>query len=91
MKFSTSSKAGDYLELNANLDKVVGNWDLGLHLGSYSVDADYSGLPGEDYKDYSASLGTTMNGLDVSFALSDTDLTDDSYRTIITVSKNFKP
>lgn len=89
--FYTSSKAGDYLEVNADFEKVIGNWDLGLHLGTYEVDVDYSGLPGEDYKDYSVSLATNKNGLEMSIALSDTDLTDDSYRTIITVSKSFKP
>lgn len=91
VKFSTSTNAGDYLEFNADFEKVIGNWDLGLHLGAYEVDVDYSGLPNDDYKDYSVSLGTEMNGLDVSFALSDTDLTDDSYRTIITIGKNFTP
>jgi uncharacterized protein (TIGR02001 family) len=91
LAFYTSSDAGDYLDFNANFEKVIGKWDLGLHLGSYSVDNDYWGPLADDYKDYSVSLGTTINGLDVSFALSDTDLTDDSYRTIITIGKNFTP
>lgn len=90
-RFSTSSEAGTYIEVNANFEKVVSNWDLGLHFGSYDVEVDFTGLPGEDYKDYNASLSTKVNGLDLSLTLSDTDLTDDSYRTIITISKDFTP
>lgn len=90
-RFSTSSEAGTYIELNANVEEVVSKWDLGLHIGTYNVEADFDGLPGEDYNDYSASLSTTVNGLGLSFTLSDTDLTDDSYRTVISVSKDFTP
>jgi uncharacterized protein (TIGR02001 family) len=90
-RFSTSSDAGTYIEVNANFEKVVANWDLGLHFGTYNVEVDFAGLPGEDYTDYNASLSTKVNGLDLSFTLSDTDLTDDSYRTIITLSKDFTP
>jgi len=90
-RISTSSEAGTYIEVNADLEKVVAGWDLGLHFGTYDVDADFSGLPGEDYDDYSVSLGTKINGLDLSFTLSDTNLSDDSYRTIIAISKDFTP
>ena len=88
-RFSTSSEAGSYIEINANFEKIVAGLDLGLHFGSYDVDEDFDGLPGEDYNDYNVSLGTTVNGFGVSFTLSDTNLTDDSYRTFITVSKHF--
>ena len=90
-RFSTSSDAGTYIEVNATFGKIATNWDLGLHFGTYNVEADFSGLPGEDYVDYNVSLSTKISGLDASFTLSDTDLTDDSYRTIITLSKDFTP
>ena len=90
-RFSTSPDAGNYLEINANFEKFVAGWDLGLHFGAYNVDVDFSSLPGEDYDNYSVSLGTRMDGLDINFAISDTNLTDDSYRTILTVGKTFKP
>lgn len=90
-RFSTSSEAGSYIEVNANFEGVAAGMDLGLHFGSYDVDVDFAGLPGEDYNDYNVSLGTDVNGFGVSFTLSDTNLTDDSYRTFITVSKDFTP
>ena len=90
-RFSTSSEAGSYIEVNANFEKFAKGLDLGLHFGSYDVDTDFDGLPGEDYNDYNVSLSTNVNGFGVSFTLSDTNLTDDSYRTIITVSKDFTP
>ena len=88
-RFSTSSEAGNYIEVNANFEKIAAGLDLGLHFGSYDVDVDFDGLPGEDYNDYNVSLGTKVNGFNVSFMLSDTNLTDDSYRSVITVSKDF--
>jgi uncharacterized protein (TIGR02001 family) len=88
-RFSTSSEAGSYIEVNANFEKIAAGMDLGLHFGSYDVDKDFAGLPGKDYNDYNVSLGTSVNGFGVSFTLSDTNLTDDSYRTFITISKNF--
>ena len=88
-RFSTSSEAGSYIEINANFEKAIAGLDLGLHFGSYDVDEDFDGLPGEDYNDYNVSLGTNISGFGVSFTLSDTNLTDDSYRTFITVSKHF--
>jgi uncharacterized protein (TIGR02001 family) len=90
-RFSTSSEAGSYIEVNANFEKIAAGLDLGLHFGSYDVDTDFAGLPGEDYNDYNVSLGTSVGGFGVSFTLSDTNITDDSYRTFITVSKNFTP
>ena len=90
-RFSTSSEAGSYIEVNASFEKIAAGLDLGLHFGSYDVDTSFTGLPGEDYNDYNVSLSTSMNGFGVSFTLSDTNLTDDSYRTFITVSKNFTP
>jgi uncharacterized protein (TIGR02001 family) len=86
-----SPEAGNYIEVNANFEKLVAGWDLGLHMGSYDVDKDFYGPGSEDYIDTSVSLGSKMNGLDVSFALSNTNLDDDSFRTIITVSKAFTP
>ena len=88
-RFSTSSEAGSYIEVNANFEKAAGGLDLGLHFGSYSVDEDFTGLPGEDYNDYNVSLATVVEGFNMSFAISDTNLTDDSYRTIITISRDF--
>ena len=93
-RFSTSSEAGNYIEINANFEKVAAGMDLGLHFGSYDVDKDFTGLAytgGEDYNDYNVSLGTNVSGFGFSFTLSDTNLTDDSYRTFITVSKDFTP
>ncbi len=93
-RFSTSSEAGSYIEVNANFEGVAGGMDLGLHFGSYDVDKDFTGLSytgGKDYNDYNVSLGTNVNGFGVSFTLSDTNITDDSYRTFITVSKDFTP
>ncbi len=90
-RFSTSSEAGSYIEINANFEEIAKGLDLGLHFGSYDVDVDFDGLPGEDYNDYNVSLATSVNGFGVSFTLSDTNLTDDSYRTFITVSKDFTP
>jgi len=93
-RFSTSSEAGSYIEVNANFEKAVAGLDLGLHFGSYDVDADFDGLSytgGDDYNDYNVSLGTTVSGFGVTFTLSDTNITDDSYRTFITVSKHFNP
>lgn len=93
-RFSTSANAGNYIEVNATFEKVVSNWDLGLHFGSYDVDEDFEGLAytgGENYNDYSASLGTKIDGMDLSFTLSDTSIDNDTYRTVIKVSKNFKP
>jgi uncharacterized protein (TIGR02001 family) len=90
-RFSTSSEAGSYIEVNASFEKIAAGLDLGLHFGSYDVDTDFTGLPGEDYNDYNISLSTNVNGFGVGFTLSDTNLTDDSYRTIITVSKDFTP
>jgi len=90
-RFSTSSEAGSYIEINANFEGAAAGMDLGLHFGSYDVDTNFTGLPGEDYNDYNVSLATNVNGFGVSFTLSDTNLTDDSYRTFITVSKDFTP
>lgn len=94
-RFSTSADAGNYIEINANFDKIVAGWDLGLHFGSYDVDDNFYGVAsatnGDNYNDYSVSLGTNVSGLDLSFTLSDTSITDDTYRTIIKVSKDFKP
>jgi uncharacterized protein (TIGR02001 family) len=90
-RFSSSPDAGDYLEVNAMLEKVAAGWDLGVHFGSYSVDKDFTGLPGEDYTDYNVSLGNKVGDFDLTFSLSDTDLKDDSYRTIITLARTFKP
>jgi uncharacterized protein (TIGR02001 family) len=90
-RFSTSPDAGDYLEVNANIEKLIADWDLGLHFGSYNVDTGFSGLPGKDYNDYNVSLGKRLNDFDLRFTLSDTNLPDDSYRTIITVGRDFKP
>jgi len=90
-RFSTSSEAGSYIEINANFEGAAAGMDLGLHFGSYDVDTNFTGLPGEDYNDYNVSLATKVNGFGVSFTLSDTNLTDDSYRTFITVSKGFTP
>ena len=90
-RFSTSSEAGSYIEVNANFEEISKGLDLGLHFGSYDVDVDFDGLPGEDYNDYNVSLGTSLNGFGVSLTLSDTNLTNDSYRTYITVSKDFTP
>ena len=86
-----SSEAGTYIEANLTFEKAVSKWDLGLHFGTYNVEDDFDGLPGEDYNDYSASLSTTVNGYGIGFTISDTDLTDDSYRTIVSVSKDFTP
>jgi uncharacterized protein (TIGR02001 family) len=91
VRFSSSADAGNYLEANVNFEKLVANWDLGLHFGSYSVDKGFAGLPGKDYNDYNVSLGSVINGLGVKITLSDTNLTKDSYRTIISVSKSFTP
>lgn len=91
-RLSTSADAGNYIEINANFDKVVSNWDLGLHFGSYDVDQDFEGLAytgGEDYNDYSVSLGTKVDGLNLSFTLSDTNIDNDTYRTIIKLGKDF--
>ena len=88
-RFSTSVEAGNYIEVNANFEKIAAGMDLGLHFGSYDVDTGFTGLPGENYNDYNVSLTTDVKGLDVSFTLSDTSLDNDSYRTIITVSKDF--
>jgi uncharacterized protein (TIGR02001 family) len=91
-RLSSSADAGNYIEINANFDKVVSNWDLGLHFGSYDVDQDFEGLAyagGEDYNDYSVSLGTKLDGLDLSFTLSDTNIDNDTYRTIIKLGKDF--
>jgi len=90
-RFFTSLDAGNYIEVNANFEKLVDSWDLGLHFGSYDVDKDYYGPSSEDYVDYSVSLGKKINGLDVSFTLSDTNLDDDNFRTVISVSKAFTP
>lgn len=90
--FYTSANAGSYIEINATFDKAVSDWDLGLHLGSYDVDQDFDGLAyagGDNYNDYSVSLGKNMNGLDISFTLSGTSIDDDTYRTIVKVSKDF--
>jgi len=91
-RFSSSADAGNYIEINANFDKVISNWDLGLHFGSYDVDNSFAGLAytgGDNYNDYSVSLGTTVDGVGISFTLSDTSITDDTYRTIVKVSKDF--
>ncbi|WP_455198830.1 TorF family putative porin [Kaarinaea lacus] len=94
-RFSTSANAGNYIEINALFDKIVSNWDLGLHFGSYDVDEDFEGhlLAGADdnYNDYSASLNTKVDGFNLSFIISDTSIDNDTYRTIIKVSKSFKP
>jgi hypothetical protein len=93
-RFSTSSEAGSYIEINASFEKFAKGLDLGLHFGSYDVDKDFTGLSytgGKDYNDYNVSLSTSVNGFGVSFTLSDTNITDDSYRTFITVSKDFTP
>ena len=90
-RFSASAEAGNYIEINANFEKLAAGLDLGLHFGSYDVDKDFDGLPGEDYSDYNVSLTTHVNDFGVSFILSDTSLDNDSYRTIITVSKDFTP
>ena len=90
-RFSTSPDAGNYIEVNANFAKFAASWDLGVHFGAYDVDTGYTALPGEDYNDYNVSLGNKVDGFDLTFTLSDTDLPDDSYRTIITLGKNFKP
>ncbi len=95
-RFSTSSEAGSYIEINANFEGAAAGMDLGLHFGSYDVDKDFAGLflatgGGKDYNDYNVSLATKVNGFGVSFTLSDTNITDDSYRTFITVSKDFTP
>ena len=84
-----SPEAGTYIEVNATFEKIAAGMDLGLHFGSYDVDPDFTGLPGDDYNDYNVSLATKVNGFGVSFTLSDTDITDDSYRTFITASKDF--
>lgn len=91
-RLSVSPDAGNYIEINAVFDRVISNWDLGLHFGSYDVDKDFEGLAyagGDNYNDYSVSMGTKMDGLDLSFTLSDTSISDDSYRTIIKLGKNF--
>lgn len=93
-RFSTSADAGNYIEVNANFDKVVSNWDLGLHFGSYDVDDSFEGLAytgGDNYNDYNVSFGTTIDGVGLSFILSDTSIDNDTYRTIVQVSKSFKP
>ena len=92
-RLSTSDEAGTYIEVNANFEKFAAGLDLGLHFGSYDVDTDFDGLSyaGKDYNDYNVSLSTNVNGFGVSFTLSDTNVTDDSYRTIIAVSKDFTP
>ena len=93
-RFSTSSEAGSYIEINANFEEIAKGMDLGLHFGSYDVDKDFAGLSytgGKDYNDYNVSLTTSVNDFGVSFTLSDTNITDDSYRTFITVSKDFTP
>lgn len=90
-RFSTSPDTGNYLEVNANFANFAASWDLGVHFGAYDVDTGYTALPGEDYNDYNVSLGNTVDGFDLTFTLSDTDLADDSYRTIITLGKSFKP
>ncbi|WP_455217614.1 TorF family putative porin [Kaarinaea lacus] len=94
-RFSTSADAGNYIEINALFDKVFSNWDLGLHFGTYDIDDDFEGnlLAGadENYNDYSASLNTKVDGFNLSFILSDTSIDHDTYRTIIKVSKSFKP
>ncbi len=91
VRLSASDEAGTYIEVNANFEEIAAGLDLGLHFGSYDVDTNFTGLPGEDYNDYNVSLSTSVSGYGVSFTLSDTNLTDDSYRTFITVSKNFTP
>jgi len=91
-RLSASPDAGNYIEINALFDKVISDWDLNLHFGSYDVDKDFEGLGyvgGENYNDYSASLGTRVDGIDLSFTLSDTSIDHDTYRTIIKVAKNF--
>lgn len=93
-RFSTSADAGNYIEINANFPKVVSNWDLGLHFGSYDVDDTFEGLAyagGDNFNDYNVSLGTKIDGLGVSFTLSDTSIDNDTYRTIVKVSKDFNP
>ena len=93
-RFSTSVEAGNYIEVNANFEKIAAGMDLGVHFGSYDVDTDFygttlTGLTIKNYNDYNVSVATDVSGFDVSFTLSDTSLNNDSYRTIITVSKDF--
>jgi hypothetical protein len=59
------------------------------HFGHYSLDNN-SPLGNEDYADYSVSFAKDVSGANLSFMLSDTDLNNDDFRTIVSVSKDFK-
>ena len=82
-KISTSSDMGDYIEVSAVLP--VKRWEMMVHFGHYSVEV------GDDYVDYSVTFTKPMQGYDMSFMISDTDLDDDAYRTVVSVSKDFQP
>lgn len=87
-QFSTSSDYGQYLEIAGTFP--VKDWNMTAHFGHYSVDSDVNNpLGNEDYADYSVSFAKKLSDIDVSFMLSDTDLTNDDFRTTVSVSKDF--
>ena len=101
-KLSLSSDAGTYIEGYATLP--LEHWNLGLHLGRYSVDDTYDGFKygyalysanpiKDDYFDFRIGASKDVGGFTVEFALSDTNLSGPlgDYRTTINVSKKFIP
>lgn len=84
-QFSTSSDMGQYFEVAGTFP--VKTWEMTAHFGHYSLEKDV----GDDYADYHVNFTKPMQDYDVSFMISDTDLEGDDYRTIVSVSKDFKP
>lgn len=96
-KVSISSDVGTYLEGYATIP--VEHWNLGLHVGRYSIEKDYPGFGPtavnitEDYFDFRVAMGKDVGGYEVEFAVADTNLsgTNGDFRTSISVSKDFTP
>ena len=72
---------GEYLETDFTLP--IESWLMNIHAGFNRV------KNGEDYLDFNLAFNKDMKDFNFGFLISDTNLSGEDFRTIVTVSKDF--
>ena len=80
-KFSVAVDRGEYLETDFTLP--IESWLMNIHAGFNRV------KNGEDYLDFNLAFNKDMKDFNFGFLISDTNLSGEDFRTIVTVSKDF--
>jgi len=81
-KFSVAADRGEYLEASFTLP--LQSWLMNTHLGYSHVRS------GEDYVDFNMSFTKRLSDFNVGFLISDTNLSGEDFRLIVSAQRDFK-